>query len=285
MHPILILIPAALLALGPRLWVRRILDRYAGEDPGLPLSGAQVARQLLDQHGLQAVSVEPSDIGDHYDAKARSVRLTRDKFDSHSLTAVTTAAHEVGHALQHATDFAPFMWRGRLVQVATSAGEVGSVLLLAVPLSALMSKQPMPPKIVGGAALAMLGTGVAAQLAALPTEFDASFERALPMLQQGYVDGGQLADAKQILLACSLTYVASSLTGVLNIWPWLGRGPVVAPPHRVQLHAGLAAVSNPRRRVPAGSGRRPGPGLAAGLVRQYGKPLIKALRRRRDWLS
>jgi hypothetical protein len=69
----------------------------------------------------------------------------------------------------------------------------------------------------------MLGTGVVAQLAALPTELDASFNRALPMLRDAPVDEEQLQDARRILLACSLTYVASSLVSVLNIWPWIGR--------------------------------------------------------------
>ena len=283
MYPALILVPAAALILGPRLWVNHVLKQHNRKQNALPLTARELARELLDAHDLQRVRVESTDIGDHYDPKARAVRLTRDKIDRKSLTALTTAAHEVAHAIQHATGYCTFIWRGRLARVARVAGEAGFILLLAVPVTTMASRRPVPPVVIGTAALAMLGTGVAAQMSALPSELDASFSRALPMLEEGYISEQQVQDARKILTACSLTYIASSLVSILNFWPWLGRRPAAVSPALLAgatLPAGnSAAASAPvwqpaaRRRVPCQ--RRRQPGKAATLVRKYGKPVIR----------
>jgi len=224
MHPVLVIIPAAALILGPQLWVRYVLGQHdREEEDGLDTAG-DLARELLDRHRLDTVKVESTDQGDHYDPDAKAVRLNRDKMTSKTLTAVTTAAHEVGHALQDASGYAPFVWRTRLAKVAQITGQAGSLTLLAAPVAALVSRHPVPPIVIGAAAIAMIGTGVAAQLATLPTELDASFGRALPMLRDGYISPEQEKAARKILTACSLTYVASSLAGVLTVWRWFPGG-------------------------------------------------------------
>ena len=284
MNPVLILGPAAALILGPRFWVSHVLKQHNRKEEDLPHTARELARELLDAHDLQRVRVESTDIGDHYDPGAKAVRLGRDKIDRKSLTALTTAAHEVAHAIQHASDYAPFVWRGRLVRVARVAGEAGFILLLAVPVTALASRKPVPPVIVASAALTMLGTGVAAQLAALPSELDASFTRALPMLEAGYIDENRIKDARKILTACSLTYIASSLVSILNIWPWLGRRPAIISPGQLTGTAGLTAMTGSSAGATESSRqhnsvRRHGrSGKTAGLVRKYGKPLI------REWI-
>jgi Zn-dependent membrane protease YugP len=286
MHPVIILVPAAALILGPRLWVNYVLKQHNRTENELPLTARELARELLDAHDLQRVKVQSTDIGDHYDPKARAVRLTRDKIDRKSLTALTTAAHEVAHAIQHASGYGPFIWRGRLARVARVAGEAGFILLLSVPVTALAGRRLVPPEVVGTAALAMLGTGVAAQMSTLPSELDASFSRALPMLGDGYIDEQQIQNARKILTACSLTYIASSLVSILNFWPWLGRRPVATSPVLLAGTAGLVAGGNAtvsatgparkpvtRRRVSRRRHKRPG--KTAAMVRKYGKPLIR----------
>jgi Zn-dependent membrane protease YugP len=292
MHPVLILVPAAALILGPRLWVSHVLKQHNRKEGDIPVTAGELARELLDLHGLQQVKVESTDIGDHYDPKARAVRLTRDKIDRKTLTAVTTAAHEVAHAIQHASDYGPFVWRGRLVRIAQVAGEAGFILLISVPITAMASRRPVPPIVVGSAALAMLGTGVAAQLAALPSELDASFGRALPMLEENYINGNQIKDARKILTACSLTYIASSLVSILNIWPWLGRPaaastPLISPgPAGSPIPASSSAGRTVKHPTATGSRKRPTrrrrrrqPGITAVLVRRLGKPLIREVLR------
>lgn len=277
MHPIAIILPAAALIVGPRLWVNHVLKQYNRKEEDLPGTAAQLARELLDRQGLQDVAVERTDLGDHYDPRTRVVRLSRDKFERKSLTALTTAAHEVSHAIQHATGYRPFVWRGRLAKLAQVTGEAGFAVLLAVPITALATRKPLPPTLVGSAAVAMLGTGMAAQLAAVPTELDASFSRALPMLQDAYVDDDQVADVKKILVACSLTYIASSLVAVLHIWPWLGRGtgagltacqPVTVVPVRKQRRR--------RKKHRIRVRKRNQDGLLEDALRQFGKPLIRS---------
>ncbi len=221
MHPLMVLIPVAALLLGPRIWVRQVLKQHNRKEEQGFLSGGELAKELLEYHQLREVKVESSDIGDHYDPKAKAVRLTRDKIERKTLTAMTTAAHEVAHAIQDATNYGPFVWRMRLVTLAQTTGQVGSVILIAVPAVTMFAHQRVPPVVIGAAALAILGTGMAAQLAALPTELDASFGRAMPLLKNGYITERQARDARKILVASSLTYIASSLLAVLNIWPLL----------------------------------------------------------------
>lgn len=287
MNPVIILVPAAVLIIGPRLWVNHVLRQYNQREGALPGTARELAREVLDRHDLQAVRVESTDIGDHYDPEIRAVRIARDKIDRKTLTAITTAAHEVSHALQHASGYPPFFWRRRLSKVARVVGEAGIVLLLAAPAVAMISRQPLPPRMIGSAAFAMLGTGMLAQLSALPTELDASFGRALPILQDGYIPEEQLKEARKILLACSLTYIASSMVAVLHIWPWLPRRPalsmpLVAPdmlastvtPHALPVH-GKITSNGDSRKAPV-QRRRTGGSRTEQLIRRYGKPLIRS---------
>ena len=271
---------------GPRLWVRHVLNQYHRGDDDVAMTAGELARQLLDRQQLHSVQVETTDMGDHYDHHRKAVRLNRDKIDRKTLTAVTTAAHEVAHALQDASGYGPFVWRTRLVKVAQVAVEVGSVMLLAVPVTALVTRKPVPPVVVGTAAISVLGAGVATQLAALPSELDASFGRALPMLRDGVISAGQARDARKILVACSLTYIASSLAAVLSLWPWLGRAPLTSL-NRPGLIALVDAAetgdiereqnkrSQRRHAYRVRSKKRSTPGLVEDLVRQVGKPLIR----------
>jgi Zn-dependent membrane protease YugP len=286
-HPVLVLVPAVALIVGPRLWVGQVLKRHNQRNLVSAPSAGELARELLDKKGLQAVRVESTDMGDHYDPIAKSVRLSRDKIDRRTLTALTTAAHEVAHAVQHAARYGPFVWRTRLVKIAQRAGEGGAVLFLAVPFSAILSRNhPIPPILIGLAAAAMLGTGLIAQLAALPSELDASFGRALAMLREGYVSEKQEKEVRKILWACSLTYVASSLVAVLHMWPWLGRPSVAllattGLPNRCPRGPGPSLVQQvsigallPRFRVQKQSNRKSN-SLLESLLRPIGKPLIR----------
>ena len=296
MHPVVILAPALALIFVPRLWVGHVLKRHNQRDLPGGRSARDLARELLDKNRLQTVKVQSTDMGDHYDPQTKSVRLSRDKIDRRTLTALTTAAHEVSHALQDASGYAPFVWRTRLVKVAQGVGEVGSVLFLTVPIAAIFFRHPIPPILIGSVALAMLGAGVIAQLAALPSEIDASFGRAMPMLRDGYIGERQAEDARKILLACSLTYVASSLVAVLHIWPWIGQLSAGARDGIgtgcVALTAGASEIASyhlgtsrsPMSRVPIDRHRRrtrrqKRASALEAVIRPIGKPLIRVLLR------
>jgi Zn-dependent membrane protease YugP len=287
MHPAIILIPVAALVAGPRLWVEHVMRQHNRKDEELGITAAELARELLDWHDLQGVKVEMTDLGDHYDPVARAVRLKRDKFDRTSLTAIATAAHEVSHALQHASGYGPFVWRRHIAKAAQVTGDAGFVLLLSVPITSMAGRQPLPRAVIGATVLAMLGTGIAAQMVAIPAELDASFGRALPLLRDGYIDDEQARKIRKILAACSLTYISSSLVSVLNIWPWLGHRPAV---HRllpgsqpgdvvtgsVEARARTKGTHSPLRERSTRCARHKPEATRAKLLRRFGKPVIRS---------
>ena len=206
----------------PQVWVQLVLARYNRKpEVNFPGTGGELARHLLLRFGLEDVQVERTDKGDHYDPSTRCVRLTADKFDGKTLTAITVAAHECGHALQHAGAEPMFMLRSRLAHSAIWAARLGSFLIFAAPMLALLSRAPSPAlvSVLGG--FLIMGFGVLVQLVTLPVELDASFRKALPVLEAGYLEPDQVPAARRILRAAAWTYVAASLAGLLSFWRWL----------------------------------------------------------------
>lgn len=221
MHLLLLLVLGAALLLGPSLWVKSVMARYSEPSDRYPRSGGQVARQLLDALGLNAVAVESTESGDHYDPTARVVRLSRANFDSRSLTAVTIAAHEVGHALQDAQGFGPLRWRTRLVQWVSPIERVGAGLLMLAPFSAALTRAPSVGMVALLGGFLTLASGVLIHALTLPTEFDASFGRALPLLrEERLLHAEDWPRARKLLTAAALTYVAVALQSLLNIARW-----------------------------------------------------------------
>lgn len=220
---ILLLIAAlTLLILGPGIWVRRVLARYSLPADRYGHTGAETARRLLDALELQDVVVEISETGDHYDPAARAVRLAAGNYQGRSLTAVTVAAHEVGHALQHAEGYAPLLWRTRLVQWVSPVEKTGAVLMMLTPVIIGVTRLPMAAMLVLLGGVMTLGSAVVIHLLTLPTEFDASFRRALPLLKkQGVLYTTDERHARRLLTAAAMTYVAASLMSLLNVARWI----------------------------------------------------------------
>lgn len=224
---LLLIAALALLVFLPQWWVKRVLKRYETPANRYPGTGGELARHLLNQLGLEAVSVERLEgksmgMGDHYDPSARAIRLSPSHFDGASLTAVTVAAHEVGHAIQHADGYQPLLWRTKLVGWMQKLQKLGLVLVALMPVFLLVLRLPSAGLILLMMGLAALASGVIVHLMTLPTELDASFRRALPLLKKGrYLKPEDERHARKILTAASLTYVAASLLGLVNFWWWL----------------------------------------------------------------
>jgi Zn-dependent membrane protease YugP len=169
MHVLILLVLLALLILGPQWWVRYVLARYNRREEAFPGTGGELARHLLRRFQLEAVKVVPAEgVGDHYDPDAREVRLTPDNMERRSLTAIATAAHEVGHAIQHAAGYRPFLWRQRLARLSQVSARVGSFLLFAVPVLTLITKTPAAGLLMLLGAAGTLGISVLVQLMTLP---------------------------------------------------------------------------------------------------------------------
>jgi Zn-dependent membrane protease YugP len=206
----------------PQVWVQRVLAQYNRKpEKNFPGTGGELARHLLDRFELGHVGVETTEIGDHYDPSTRCVRLTPDKYEGRTLTAITVAAHECGHALQHAAGERLFLLRSQLAGSAVWAARLGSLLLFAAPMLAVLTRAPSPAlvSVLGG--FLIIGFGVLVQLLTLPVELDASFRKALPLLESGYLEPGQVPAARKILRAAAWTYVAASLASLLSFWRWL----------------------------------------------------------------
>lgn len=207
----------------PQWWVKRVLAKYRKPDDRYPGSGGELARHLLDRLGLESVGVEATESGaDHYDPRDRVVRLSPEHYRGASLTAVTVAAHEVGHAIQHADGYKPLMWRTRMVETMQRFQRIGVILLALAPVAMLALRLPRAGLVLLAVAVASLASGVLVHLVTLPTEFDASFRRALPILIKGdYLKSVDRRPARRILTAAALTYVAGALIGLVNFWWWM----------------------------------------------------------------
>jgi Zn-dependent membrane protease YugP len=220
-YVIIIAIVIALI-LGPGIWVKRVLAKYSQPEDRYAGTGASLARHLLDKNGLHSVVVEATEAGDHYDPIAKAVRLTPDKHDGHSLTAITVAAHEVGHALQDYHGYAPLKWRTRLVRAMSKIEKIGAGLLLISPFMGLLTRVPALGIITILAGFMTLGSSAIVHGITLPTEFDASFNRALPMLDEHRIlKSTDRPHARRLLTAAALTYVSASLMSLLNIARWI----------------------------------------------------------------
>lgn len=207
---------------GPGLWVKKVLDKYSKPADRYAGSGAQLARHLLNLHQLEDVKVEVTEEGDHYDPAAKAVRLTEDKYKGHSLTAITVAAHEVGHALQDRDGYGPLKLRSRLVRATQVVEKVGAGILLVSPFMGALTRAPGLGVLMFLGGMLTLGSATLVHLVTLPTELDASFSRALPLLEKhGILKDADKRHAHTLLKAAALTYVSASLMSLLNIARWV----------------------------------------------------------------
>ena len=205
----------------PGIWVQRVLSKYAEPSDRYAGNGAQLARFLLDKQGMQSVKVEETKDGDHYDPNDKAVRLTPDKYSGHSLTAITVAAHEVGHAIQDNEGYKPLRYRSHLVKATQKFEKLGAAILMISPFMAAITRVPGLGIIMFLGGIMTLGTSTLVHLVTLPTEFDASFNRALPLLEkENVLKKADKRHARRLLKAAAFTYVSASLMSLLNIARW-----------------------------------------------------------------
>jgi uncharacterized protein len=209
------------LVFGPSWWIRRVLRKHGADRPDLPGTGGEFARHLLDEAKLPDVKVEVADEGDHYDPDARAVRLLRDHHDGRSVAAVAIAAHEVSHAIQHARVEPAFMRRVELVRQLRWAERLAMCVLFILPWTAFWGHSPVLAALNFAAVIALLGIGVVVHAVTLPVEYDASFNKALPVLEgRRYLAEDDMPAARSVLKAAAYTYVAAALATLLNIARW-----------------------------------------------------------------
>ena len=212
----------AILVYVPSFWVRHIMSKHSKEIAGLPGTGGELAKHLIERFELTGITVEEAAPNtDHFDPAGPVVRLSPDNFNGRSLTAVAVAAHEVGHAMQFYRGEKIFELRKRYLPMAARFNRVGVVIMMTIPFIALLIRMPL---VIGGViALSLLLqlAGAFAYLIILPEEWDASFNKALPVLIEGeYIEQAHMPAVRQVLKAAALTYFAAALANVLHVGRW-----------------------------------------------------------------
>lgn len=208
---IILVLPAMLIALWAQMRVKGTFAQFSTRSVHSGLTGAQVARRILDANGLTHVRVEQvaGSLSDHYDPRSQAVRLSQDVYGRSTVAAVGVAAHETGHAIQHAVGYGPLQLRTAIIPVTN----IGSTL--SIPLILLGFFMGYQPLVSLGILLFSLVTVF--QLITLPVEFNAS-RRALVTLEQYHmVSNEERQGVKKVLSAAALTYVAALIVSVANL--------------------------------------------------------------------
>ncbi len=219
---LLILVFVIALLFGPQWWAQYTFRRYDKPLDRLQGTGGELARHLLDRFGMQDVRVEKGEPGsDHYDPADRVVNLSPGNYDHKSLTAIAVAAHEVGHAIQHHRNEPLLAWRTRLIIFANAIQKFGVSVFIVMPVVTALTRAPVLGGFLFLVGISTMLTATLVHLVTLPVETDASFKKALPILEQGYVEEKDLPKVKSILRAAALTYLAASLSSLLNLWRWI----------------------------------------------------------------
>ncbi len=207
----ILLIPAIALAAWAQWKVRATYNKYSEVPTRAARPGLRVAKDILRANRLESVGVEPvaGMLSDHYDPRAKAVRLSEGNYQSSSIAAVAVAAHEVGHAMQDGLGYAPLALRHNLFPVVN----ITSTMAMPLLLIGFLSNFPMLIDV----GIVFFSVAVFFHVVTLPVEFNAS-SRALVQLRQGnYLDEGELAGAKKVLDAAALTYVAATAMALLQL--------------------------------------------------------------------
>jgi Zn-dependent membrane protease YugP len=193
-------------------WLRSTFSKNSRIPVGSGMTGADVARRILDSNGLQSVPVQPSKAGplsDHYDPRTRGVFLSEAVFAGRSIAATAVAAHEVGHAIQHAQAYVPMRLRSAIWPVAALGSQAWFFILL---LGAILALTPLV-----NLALLVFSLVVLFQLVTLPVEFNASRRAMAQIRELGLVTDAEATGARQTLTAAAMTYVAGALASIAQL--------------------------------------------------------------------
>ena len=209
--------PGIILAMIAQGMVKSAYARAGRIKASSGLSGAETAQRILNAYSINDVAIEPvkSFLGDHYDPKHKVLRLSPEVYNGRSLASLGIAAHEVGHAIQHARHYSPLVIRNGLVPLA-SVGSNFSILLVIVGLVLSWMEMGLG-KPVAIAGLGLFGVVVLFQLVNLPVEFNASSRARTILIEQGMITPQENKVVGRVLNAAAMTYVAATITAVMTL--------------------------------------------------------------------
>ena len=206
----------------PQYWVQHVIRKHGVTRDDFPGTGGELAAHLIEKLELDGVKLEPTNKGDHYDPDAKMVRLMDAHHSGKSISAVVIAAHEIGHAIQDHRGEKLLKLRQRLAKFAAGSDVIASIFFFAAPVLAVAVRTPAAFFALIAFGVALLAIRILVHLVTLPVEFDASFNKALPILEQGgYLKPEDMPAARQVLKAAALTYVAGALVSLLDLARWI----------------------------------------------------------------
>lgn len=208
---ILIMIVGMVISGIAAMWVRRSYSKYSKQMSASGMTGAQVARMILDRNGLTNVRVEPvaGTLTDHYDPGAKVVRLSEDNFSKNSVAGVSVAAHEVGHAIQDASGYLPMKLRSGLVPIANISAQLWMPLFL-------LGIFGLGTFWIELAIILFAGV-LAFHVVTLPVEINASTRAYGLLTNYGVLSHSEAGGTKRVLSAAAFTYIAAALTSILTL--------------------------------------------------------------------
>ena len=211
-----IFIVGALISGAAALWVRSSYSKYSKQRSNSGLSGAQTARMILDRNGLTNVRVEPvaGTLTDHYDPRSKVVRLSESNFRESTIAGVSVAAHEVGHAIQDASGYAPMKLRSGLVPIVNFGGQLWFPLFFMAIIVGVASR--LGSLFVQLAIVAFAGV-LAFHVVTLPVEINASTRAYGLLTRYGILSSTEAGGTRRVLTAAAFTYIAAALTSLLTL--------------------------------------------------------------------
>lgn len=200
-----------LLPLYAQMKVKRTYNKFAEVPAQRGMTGAQVARMILDQHGLMDVRVVPTQgyLADHYNPATKTVALSEDNYYNSSIAGTAVAAHEVGHAIQHAEAYSMLTLRSKLVPAANISSNMSWIFVM---IGIFASSTGF--LLLG---IALLAAGVVFQVVTLPVEFDASKRAMNEVVALGIINNDEEPAARKVLNAAAMTYVAAAAVAVMEL--------------------------------------------------------------------
>ena len=215
---IILIVLIGALSMVPQLWIRHVMKQHAHDLPDIEGTGGELAEHLIERFELHGIGVEPCEEGaDHFSPTEKMVRLSPSNFEGRSLKAVAVAAHEVGHAIQFHRQEEIFKLRSKYLPQAQKLKQLAMYVLWASPILAIVFRSPIVMALPILVSVALQIISALTYLVVLPEEWDASFGKALPILEEGYITEKQVPAARKVLKAAAFTYFAAALSSILSL--------------------------------------------------------------------
>lgn len=208
---LILVVPTIVIALFAQIKVKSSFNKFSRVNSSIGMTAADVTRRILDSNGLRHVSIQRvrGNLTDHYDPRANVIRLSDSVYDSTSIAAIGVAAHEAGHAVQHASNYAPIKIRNSIIPVAN----LGSTIAPLIIILGIVFSMPSITWI----GILLYSSIAVFQLVTLPVEFNASGRALKTLSQMNILNSNEIGGAKEVLSAAAMTYVAALLTTLANL--------------------------------------------------------------------